>query len=106
VIALAAYQHLLTGFCSRNLEVFGNNALKRILGDRNIKKEGGCSRDFVAQLTLDLELHGSNYYKAFRYIEKYSLVNPPRFPWKKDRKGTKRIVHTVLLANGNGYEPP
>jgi len=41
-----------------------------------------------------------------RYIEKYSLVNARRFPWKKDRKGTKRIVHTVLLANGNGYEPP
>jgi len=41
-----------------------------------------------------------------RYIEKYSLVNARCFPWKKDRKGTKRIVHTVLLANGNGYEPP
>jgi hypothetical protein len=40
-----------------------------------------------------------------RYIEKYSLVNARCFP-KKDRKGTKRIVHTVLLANGNGYEPP
>src|SRR5215471_5974724 len=64
VIALALHHHLLTGCCSCNLEVFGNDALKRILGDRNVKKEGGCSRDFVAQLTFDLELHGSNYYKS------------------------------------------
>ena len=64
VIALAVHHHLLTGFCPCNLEVFGNDALKRILGDRNVKKEGGRSRDFVAQLTFDLELHGSNYYKS------------------------------------------
>jgi hypothetical protein len=41
-----------------------------------------------------------------RYVEKYSLVNARCFPWKKGREGTERIVHTVLLANGNGYEPP
>jgi hypothetical protein len=37
VVTLATYNHLLTVLCSSNLEMFGNDALKRILCDRNVK---------------------------------------------------------------------
>ncbi len=37
VVALAAYNHLLTALSSSNLEMFSNDALKRILCDRNVK---------------------------------------------------------------------
>jgi hypothetical protein len=39
VIALTAYHHPLTGLCPCNLDVFGNDTLKRILGDRNLKRK-------------------------------------------------------------------
>jgi hypothetical protein len=37
VVALAAYNHLLTALSSSEFEMFSNDALKRILCDRNIK---------------------------------------------------------------------
>jgi len=58
VVTLATYSHLLTVLCSSNLEMFGNDALKQILCDRNVNQERGRPGDFVAQMTFDFETPG------------------------------------------------
>jgi hypothetical protein len=57
--------------------MFGNDALKRILCDRDVKEERGRSANFVTEVTFDLELHGALTPNRAGYSEKSS--NPKEF---------------------------
>src|SRR5271165_3046031 len=63
VVALPSDHDLFTRLCSCILETLCNDSLKRVFCHRDVEQKRGRCGDFVAQMTLDLELHRSIYSK-------------------------------------------
>src|ERR1700730_6680368 len=63
MVALPSDHILFTRLCSCILETLCNDSLKRIFCHRDVEQKRGRCGDFVAQMTLDLELHRSIYSK-------------------------------------------
>ena len=57
VVTLTIDHRLMTGRCSRNLEMFRDDSLKSIFCNRNVEEKRGSSGDFIAQAAFDLEFH-------------------------------------------------
>src|SRR5271165_1601873 len=92
VVALPTDHNLFAGLCSCILETLCNDSLKRVFCHRDVEQKRGRCGDFVAQMTLDLELHRSIYSKL--QSSSRNLHSPFTF----------RIVQAWKLGCGDSQE--
>src|ERR1700686_3576276 len=94
VVALPRDHNLFTRLCSCILETLCNDLLKRVFCHRDVEQKRGRCGDFVAQMTLDLELHRSIYSKL------QSSSRNLHSPFSQELKNSRTQEQTTVSRRG------